>query len=80
MECFLMIPTGEIIRFSQLQSHITLTLTCHYISLLSALYERPDNELANPKDVVYISDLKYELRSTENCIIFSRFFHIFGYK
>jgi len=47
MECLLMIPTGEIIRFTHLQSHITLTLTCHYISLLFVLYERPDDELVN---------------------------------
>ena len=47
MECFLMIPTGEIISFYQLQSHITLTMTCHYISLLFALYERPDDGLVN---------------------------------
>jgi hypothetical protein len=38
------------------------------------------NCLINPKDVAYKSDLKYELRSTENCIVFSQFCHIFGYK
>jgi hypothetical protein len=36
--------------------------------------------LINPKHVAHASDLKYELRSTENCIIFCRVGHIFCYK
>jgi len=34
----------------------------------------------NPKHEAYATDLKYELRSTENCIIFSGFAHIICYK
>jgi hypothetical protein len=36
--------------------------------------------LINPEHVAYASDLKYELLSIENCIIFSRFCYIFCYK